>query len=154
MTSKPTRSFLVLLFVSILLSSCDSGKEKKRPRDPWVFRSVLDKKPRMVTAALHDNLYVAYDARQCQLYKAWKGGVIFDGAVYTTNHGPQPTSKGYAYYQQPEGESFWFLVKDGKETELIPNFKGYKFQDDHVIFKFELATEGGEKFLVEETPEY
>jgi cytochrome c len=134
--------------------SCNSNKETKRPMDPWVFRSVLDQKPRMVTAALNDNLFVAYDARQCQIYKAWKGGVIFDGAVYTTNHGPQPTSKGYAYYQQPEGESFWFLSKGGQDIELIPNFKGYKFQDGQVTFNYELASEDGEKFTVEETPEY
>src|SRR5688572_13786277 len=118
-----------LIFGILLLSliSCDS--RKKRPRDPWVFRSVLDQKPRMVTVALDENLYVAYDARQCQPYKAWKGGVILDGPVYTTNHGPQPTSKGYAYYQYPEGESFWFAVQNEQELELIPHFKGYFFKD-------------------------
>jgi cytochrome c len=151
----PLRASRLWIFVvACALSSCNSNKETKRPMDPWVFRSVLDQKPRMVTAALNDNLFVAYDARQCQMYKAWKGGVIFDGAVYTTNHGPQPTSKGYAYYQQPEGESFWFLVKAGQELELIPNFKGYRFHDGHVTFKYELATEDREKFIVEETPEY
>ncbi|HEY0743867.1 MAG TPA: family 16 glycoside hydrolase [Chryseosolibacter sp.] len=149
---RPLR-FCIFAF-ALVVFSCNSNKETKRPMDPWVFRSVLDQKPRMVTAALNENLYVAYDARQCQMYKAWKGGVIFDGAVYTTNHGPQPTSKGYAYYQQPEGETFWFLTKGGQDVELIPNFKGYKFDDGQVTFKYELATEDGEKFIVEETPEY
>lgn len=154
MTAQSTRSFLVLLFASILIFSCDSGKEKKRPMDPWVFRSVLDKKPRMVTAALDENLYVAYDAVNCQLYKAWKGGVIFDGAVYTTAHGPQPTSKGYAYYQQPEGSTFWVAVVNGQEKQLEPKYKGHALRDGEVSFKYELAGVEGQTIMVEETPEY
>ncbi|HEY0655420.1 MAG TPA: family 16 glycoside hydrolase [Chryseosolibacter sp.] len=150
-----SRTLRLCIFAFALLAfACNSNKENKRPMDPWVFRSVLDQKPRMVTAALNENLFVAYDARQCQIYKAWKGGVIFDGAVYTTNHGPQPTSKGYAYYQQPEGESFWFLSKGGTDVDLIPNFQGYKFHDGQVTFKYELSTEDGEKITIEETPEY
>jgi cytochrome c len=141
------------LFLCLTVFAC-SKKEKKRPQDPWVFRSVLDQKPRMVTAALDENLYVAYDARQCQIYKAWKGGVIFDGAVYTTQHGPQPTSKGYAYYIQPEGENSWLLTTAGQDVELLPHFKGYFFKDDQVTFKFDLEDENGNHILVEETPEY
>ena len=75
---QPNRLVVALLLI-ILISACDKKTEKKRPMDPWVFRSVLDKKPRMVTAALDDNLFVAYDARACQIYKAWKGGVTFLG---------------------------------------------------------------------------
>ena len=38
-----------------------------RPRDVWVFRSVLDQRARMVTLALHDDLWVAYDATHAGL---------------------------------------------------------------------------------------
>jgi cytochrome c len=107
------RSVAVFLLLTSFLTGCNSKKHEKRPRDPWVFRSVLDNKARMVTAALHEDMYVAYDAQKCQLYKAWKGGVVFDGAVYTTHHGPQPSTKGYAYYVQPGEQDFWYLVKDG-----------------------------------------
>jgi cytochrome c len=143
-----------IAFFGAIIFSCDRPGEVKRPRDPWVFRSVLDKKPRMVTAALNDNLFVAYDARACQLYKAWKGGVIFDGAVYTTNHGPQPTSKGYAYYTQPEGESFWYVVKDGNESEAVPHFRGYSFADGQVTFAYDIENGDGKYIRVQETPEY
>jgi cytochrome c len=155
MTKKSLHQYSVLiLMLAIVITGCDPGKEKKRPADPWVFRSVLDKKPRMVTAALDDNLYVAYDARECQIYKAWKGGVIFDGAVYTTNHGPQPTSKGYAYYIQPEGKDFWYLVVDGKEVETTPHFRGYGFKNGQVTFHFQLTDKDGHTVSVDETPEY
>jgi cytochrome c len=153
-TNQVIRISILLIALVALLQACDRKNETKRPRDPWVFRSVLDKKPRMVTAALHDNLYVAYDARTCQLYKAWKGGVIFDGAVYTTNHGPQPTSKGYAYYTQPEGDMGWSFVTGGTESEATPVFKGYAFRDGEVVFKYAFTDEAGSQLLLEETPRY
>jgi cytochrome c len=97
----------------------------------------------MITAALHENMYVAYSAQTCQLYKAWKGGVIFDGAVYTTHHGPQPSSKGYAYYVQPEQHDFWYLVKEGKEIRVSPRFKGYSLKGNKVTFYFQIADVAG-----------
>lgn len=146
--------YACLMVLSGMLVSCDRRSETKRPRDPWVFRSVLDQKPRMVTVALHDDLYIAYDARSCQLYKAWKGGVIFDGAVYTTNHGPQPTSKGYAYYTQPDGHNVWYLVSNGVESEAAPVFRGYYFKDGEVTFRYTIKTESEETISLEETPSY
>lgn len=143
-----------ILFLVVFLASCDSRKETKRPMDPWVFRSVLDKKARMVTAALHDNLYVAYDATNCQLYKAWKGGVIFDGAVYTTAHGPQPTSEGYAYYELSQSQPFWFAVVDGSEKQLTPQYKGHSIKDGKVTFRYQLLGLDDQSILIEETPEY
>ncbi|HYC87455.1 MAG TPA: PA14 domain-containing protein, partial [Chryseosolibacter sp.] len=147
-------TLLAVALCSVLTVSCDRGPESKRPKDPWVFRSVLDQKPRMVTALLHENLYVAYDARACQLYKAWKGDVIFDGAVYTTNHGPQPTSKGYAYYTQPEGATFWYFTTANNDSEAIPHFRGYFFKDDQVTFNYEIESEDGRRIRVQETPEH
>ncbi|HMQ01322.1 MAG TPA: cytochrome C, partial [Cyclobacteriaceae bacterium] len=113
MSSRIIKS-IVFVALTFLIWSCGSGdKEIKRPRDPWVFRSVLDGQPRMVTVALHDDLYLAFDARHAGLYKAWKGGVILDGAVYTTKHGPQPTTKGYAYYENVMSKPEWQLLVNG-----------------------------------------
>jgi len=143
---------IVLLFA--IVAACDSNKETKRPQDPWVFRSVLDKKARMVTAALHDDLYVAYDAQKCQLYKAWKGGVIFDGAVYTTNHGPQPTTKGYAYFTSSSNAPVWFLNTNGSDEAVTPIFRGHRMTDGHVTFLFAFDTKNGKRIMLEETPEH
>ena len=54
-----------------------AARDAGRPNSPWVFRSVLDKKPRMVTFALNDRLWVAYSVDSCSLYKAWSGSVAF-----------------------------------------------------------------------------
>src|SRR5436190_12690140 len=84
-----------------------------RPRDPFVFRCVLDKRVRIVTLALSDELWAAWDTQTCGFYKAWKGGVKFDGAVYTTAHGPTPSSLGKAYTEGLDGD-VWFADVGGQ----------------------------------------
>ena len=103
----------------------------------------MDEKPRMVTAALNDNMWVAYSAQHATLYKAWKGGVNYDGAVYTTVHGPQPTSKGYAYVQNEEDEQ-WLLKKGTQTNAASVRYRGHRLLDGQVIFNLDLITpEGG-----------
>jgi cytochrome c len=149
-----SKHFFVFVLLLASLAACDSGKDIKRPRDPWVFRSVLDKQPRIVTVTLNENLYVAYDARYCGLYKAWKGDVILDGPVYTTKHGPQPTTKGYAYFEQRLDAPAWQLLVKGEVVVPTAQFQGYYFKDGQVTFKFLLTDAQGHSATVEETPEY
>ncbi len=121
----------------------------ERPRDIWVFRSVLDRNARMITVALSDQLWVAYDTNTCSLYKAWTGGVKFDGAVYTTVHGPQPTSVGSPY-----------LLQDNKRTwslggaDLTPRYMGYRFTHDQVRIHWRFNSTTNQQIDVYETPEY
>jgi len=148
---KNVRLVLVLL---VIAAACTQKKtEVKRPADPWVFRSVLDEQARMVTAALSNEMWVAYSAQTGELYKAWKGGVKFDGAVYTTVHGPQPTSNGYAYFQQPATGNSWVFIKEGKEIVPKVQFRGHRISNGSATFSTEL-TSGSDRVLVRETPEY
>ena len=142
-----------LIAVLLLIISCNSKKEEsaKRPIENWVFRSVLDKNPRMVTAALNENLWLAYNTQTASLYKAWKGGVNFDGAVYTTKHGPQPTSLGYAYANHTEN---WVLTDNGKELPTKIQYKGHKFSNGEVTFNYQLIGPNSEVIKIEETPKY
>lgn len=135
-----------------IFASCEKKKPIERPRDVWVFRSVLDQKPRMVTVALDPDIWVAYDAPNASLYKAWKGGVNFDGAVYTTVHGPQPTSKGYAYYTDPEENNEWTIRKGAEVLTPVVHYRGHQFIDGQVEFHYELAVDG-QQILVKEIPE-
>ncbi len=120
-----------------------------KPSDPWVFRSVLDKKARIITVGLHHDLFVAYDATDCSLYKYWKGDVDFRGAVYTKEHGPQPTSRGVAY-GVGKREGPWKTV-DG--DPLGTRFLGYRFIDGHVEISCKLTDEEGRTAIVSETIE-
>ena len=113
-----------------------SAMASERPRDPWVFRSVLDKKPRMITIALNERLWVAYDTQYGSIYKAWYGGVDFNGAVYTTSHGPQPTSQGSSYINGIEDGDVWYV--DGIEAGKRFSFKGYSFEGEAIVLKYEI----------------
>lgn len=143
-----------------LLGACDNGTEKqkneeaqiKRPREAWVVRSVLDQKPRMLSIALHDKLYLAYNTQSGALYKAWAGGINFDGPVYTTAHGPQPTSLGANYLQEAK-ETPWVLISNGSEVTPEVYFKGHVIQNGQVTLKYELM-HNGQRIQVEERPEF
>lgn len=145
----PSTSFAEPAAEPLSLASSD-----KRPLSPWVFRSVLDGKPRMITLALHDDLYIAIDGTDASLYKAWKGGVEFDGAVYTTRHGPQPTSLGYAFYDSKPEAQTWLVTHDGKTTRATSEFRGYRFEKNQVFIQYDLVTADKLRIRVEENPEH
>ncbi len=149
------KKILHLLILLGLISACgEATKEIARPTDAWVFRSVLDQKARMLTAALHKDVWVSYNAQSGNLYKVWKGGVNFDGAVYTTVHGPQPTSAGYAYYENKGDNQDWFVVSDGKTTTPSVQYKGHKLENGGVVIKYDLKLSDGTVVNIEESPEY
>lgn len=153
MTWKTISTYAALLF---LLLGCQSEKtvvDIERAHDPWVFRSVLDGQPRMLTIALHDNLWLAYHSQTARLYKAWKGGVNFDGAVYTTVHGPQPSSLGNAYVENMV-ERPWRVVQGSEEIIPDIDFKGHLFEDGQVTLQYDLVLPSGKKIAVRERPEY
>lgn len=145
------KKLIPILLLSILWS-CTQQKSVERPRDVWVFRSVLDEKPRMVSAALHDNMWVAYDTQNGLLYKTWKGNVKLEGAVYTTAHGPQPISEGSPYFQMSEDK--WVLEKEGKQINVGVIYKGHRIQNGVVEFNWDLITPEGNIIQLSESPEY
>ena len=121
-----------------------------RPRDPWVFRCVLDKRPRMVVIALHEHLWVAYDATTCSLYKAWDGDVKFQGAVYDDVHGPQPVSRGEAYFI----DNFKGLLSvTQSQRELKLAWRGYRYEDEGVVLMYDVKLDDGTVVHISERPE-
>jgi cytochrome c len=147
---------IIFLIVGYLFSiGCKKSADTayQRPHDPWVFRSVLDSIPRMLTVALHDDLWAAYSAETGALYKTWKGGVNFDGAVYTTNHGPQPSTLGDAYFENQFPQP-WTVTRNGKAEQPAIQYRGHRFEDGQVTINYELKLQNGKTIKVQETPEY
>jgi cytochrome c len=125
-----------------------------RPNDPWVFRSVLDKQPRMITFALDDHLWVSYSTDSCSLYKAWAGGVDFDGAVYNMRHGPQPMSLGNAWFENTSKQP-WSVVLGGQTEIPRTDYKGHRYTEDgHAEIMYDLVLGSGQRIRVNERPEY
>ncbi len=143
-----------LVAFSLCLIAAPLQTPPQRPRDPWVFRSVLDKRARMLTIALASEMWIAYDASGCNLYKAWQGGVHFDGAVYTTVHGPQPTSEGLAYLEGLEGAAWSLTAKDGKSVDVRARWRGYLLAKGQVHLQYDLVLPDGALVRIEETPEF
>ncbi|MDW3650556.1 MAG: PA14 domain-containing protein [Bacteroidia bacterium] len=151
---KHSKYLLLSLLLAGLYSCFQPATQHSHTRasDPWVFRSVLDEKARMITLALDSNLWVAYDAQYASLYRAWKGGVDLDGAVYTYRHGPQPTSLGNPYFQGKEQQA-WKIRANGQMITPEVSYKGHRFEHGGVILSYDIS-HNGHKIHIEEHPEY
>lgn len=150
-----TRLFVLFTLISLMAcNASDSGDgDYDRPYDTWVFRSVLDQRPRILSIALHKNLWLAYNAQTGALYRAWKGGVDLVGAVYNTAHGPQPISIGDAFFVNTK-EDPWTVVRNGKEEKPKIQYRGHRFNKGQVSVQSELMLDDGTVVRVRETPEY
>ncbi|HMI05665.1 MAG TPA: c-type cytochrome, partial [Pedobacter sp.] len=129
-----------------------ADKPLQRTGDIWVWRTVLDLRSRMISIGLNDKLWVAYDTRNASFYKAWTGGIVFDGAVYTTAHGPQPVSVGNTYFSETE-DNPWLITANG--ISAIPEviYKGHTVLNNNISLKYELVYKGNH-IQVDEYPEY
>ena len=125
---KPLKKVLIIFLILGVVVGCKKNETitKSRPIEHWVFRSVLDWNPRMITLALSDKLWVSYHAETGALYKAWKGSVYFDGAVYTTAHGPQPISIGNSYVEN-KYKNPWFILSGIDTLSATFHYKGHRF---------------------------
>jgi hypothetical protein len=79
-----------------------------RGHAPWVVRSNLDSRPRILSLALAPGIWAAYDVAHGSLYQVWQGEILFQGATYDYRHGPQPEATGVWYFRQ-EQPTQWFL---------------------------------------------
>ncbi|MEO0900065.1 MAG: family 16 glycoside hydrolase [Bacteroidota bacterium] len=143
---------ILLIGVTTFKPSEDVHHEVTRGNDPWIFRSVLDWRARMVTMALRDDFWIAYDAENASIYKAWRDGVEFDGPVFTRAHGPQPISKGPAWFQSPFQDP-WILMKNGKVLPHKVQYRGHATHHEEGYIQYELILENGDKIMVKEEPE-
>ncbi|MFN0216534.1 MAG: family 16 glycoside hydrolase [Saprospiraceae bacterium] len=146
---------IVLLGVWYFASKSGSSIAKiARPNDPWVFRSVMDKQPRMITFALSDQLWASYSTDSCSLYKIWSGSVDFTGAVYNMRHGPQPMSVGAAWFENAHRQP-WSVTLGGKTESPRTDYKGHRYtKDGHAELMYDLVLADGQRIRINERPEY
>lgn len=125
-----------------------------RGREVWVFRTVLDTKPRMLVLALAPNLWAAYNTQDGTLGKVWRGGMKFSGTIYDGKHGPQPVSKGPALLDRLEdSRENWQVLQNGEPVKFKVQYAGHKMQKDQVILMTKLLLDNGTTITVEERPE-
>ncbi len=150
---------LLLLCLGCLpcLEAAAARRGPDNSEEPWVFRTVLNDRPRVVVAALGDSAWAAWDTQTCNLYQVWqpgKEGVKLAGAVYTGAHGPQPESDGKRLHEEPAGPAW--LVPGGSATisPATVRYRAHKTAGPgRVSFVYEISLPGVEKpVTVEESP--
>ena len=157
--SNPLIFFRAIFIIAILTvtAGCDkkggNADGPERPYQPWVFRSVLDQQPRIITLALHDNMWAAYHTDSCALYKIWKGHVQLQGAVYDNAHGPQPISIGDAWIVNPYKHP-WSVKNNNAEVLKEVRYAGHTIKEGRATLKYNLVCENGSIIRAEEQPEF
>lgn len=139
----------VIFFFAV---SCSEKPRIERPLEVWAIRSVLDQKPRMLSIALNKDLWVAYNTQSAALYKAWTGGIKFDGPVYTSAHGPQPTAQGSTFLEEAMNNP-WRILSGEKTITPDVFYKGHAIVEQKILIKYVLKYENNE-VQVEESPEF
>src|SRR5690606_32050039 len=148
-------AFLIAIAACALNGGCSTDKsEQDRPLGPWAFRSVLDRKPRMLTLAFDTSLYAAYDLQTCTLYKVWKGGVLMEGAAYTDKKNVQPTSWGKVYAIDSSGSRQWVVRQRGKKIAPVVSYRGYRLLDGAIQLHYRLILAAGDTIQIEERPDF
>ncbi len=142
------RSVTLSLTLVLLLSALVLPGAANRPRDPWVLRCVLDGNPRMVVLALHEGIWVSYDATECSLDKLWLGDVDFSGSVWNHVHGPQPESSGETLVRGPIDGPF-FVSRKGQDMPCEAVWRGYRLDGDQVTLQYEIKAGAGTLVLTE-----
>ncbi len=100
-----------------------------RGDSPWVRRSALDGRPRMLTAAFAEDVRAAWSAETAALHLFWRGDVDYTGPVYDQAHGPEPSSRGTAYWQPPATSAWWIETPDGWQVADV-RWRGHGFDPE------------------------
>lgn len=144
----------VFLFIILVSAACQSEmKDPERPYAHWARRSVLDQRPRMLTLALAEDRYAAYDVEQCALYKVWQGGVFWEGAAFNNLKTVQPTTWGTSYWAPNASEKTWRIQGGKSETAIQTQFKGYQIKDNRITLEYALEW-GKTVIIVTEQPDW
>lgn len=151
--------YVACLLLLLLCTGCSQQNEPPGPNysaerghDPWVIRSVLDNRPRMVSVALAEDLWVSYSTENAHLQKIWRDGINFTGAVFDTRHGPQPASIGPAYLVS-DYERSWYVIDSASEMPCQIRYRGHRYVGSQVTLDFDLIYRGAVIAEIEETPE-
>jgi cytochrome c len=114
-----------------------------RGHAPWVIRSNLDERPRVLNFALAPGLWAAYQTESASLYQVWRGGILFEGSVYDYVAGPQPTSTG-KWFLRSENTTEWKLRQGGRTLPTRVRYLGHYYSPDRTTAGFEFLLQAGD----------
>ena len=125
-----------------------------RGHSPWVLRSSLDGRPRMLLVALAPELWLAYSTETAGIHQLWRGDVDFTGPVYDAQHGHEPTSRGDAYLRPAAATPWRVETTDGFVPARV-QWRGHGFDPSSgaLWLRFDVFGANGVARRVTEWPE-
>ena len=125
-----------------------------RGHSPWVMRSSLDGRPRILAVALAPELWLAYSTETASIHQFWNGDIDYTGPVYDARHGREPTSRGSAYLRAPL-ETAWRIQQEGEWKPAEIQWRGHGFSPDGnaLWIRFDVFAPDGPKRTITEWPE-
>jgi cytochrome c551/c552 len=125
-----------------------------RGHSPWVLRTSLDGRPRILSLAIGDKIWLAYSTETGSIHRLWQGELKLAGPVYDGIHGAEPASRGMAWWMPPT-QTAW-RVREGKEWRPARiRWRGHAFAPEQagVQLQFDLVDTTGAVRTVVERPE-
>lgn len=136
-------NILLLVFVHCLSA--------QPPREPSIFRSVIDEIPRAITFSYPNKYWATYNTKTGRLSKFWQGDIDFRGEVYTAEKVVQPTAKGNVFLEQLNSPSpFYFKSKEWETLDF--QWHGHISTTTKKSIKYILKTPSGSEAILEEIP--
>ena len=128
--------------VAVSSLSCSSTTKEDPNALPLtlVRRSVLDQKIRMLTLRFGEDRFLTYDLEHGRLHKVWRGGVLWNGAVFNNLKTVQPTSYGSSYWEAEENQGEWQIEENGDRSPAKAIFQGYIWEAGRMELKFRIES--------------
>lgn len=144
--------YLVSLMLLSLFSGCETKHDDNLLPVTLVRRSVLDQKVRMLTVRFGEDHFASYDLEASRLEKAWRGGVLWNGAAFNNMKTVQPESYGESYWQASEVPTEWWIEQNRKRSLAKLTYQAYVHAEEGLTIQYLLRDERGNELTVEETP--
>jgi cytochrome c551/c552 len=125
-----------------------------RGHSPWVMRSSLDGRPRMLSLALAPELWLAYSTETASVHQLWQGELDFQGPAFDASHGREPMSRGNAYLRGST-RTDWRVLERHVWHPAQVRWRGHGFDPGSgaLWLRFELESGSGRRWTLVERPE-
>ena len=126
-----------------------------RGHAPWVLRSSLDGRPRMLSLALAPETWLAYATQDATLHQLWRGQLAFSGPAYDARHGNEPMSEGVAWLAHDATLAWQVREAKGWRPARV-QWRGHGFAPDGgaAWIRYSLFDAAGREAVVTEWPEW
>lgn len=125
-----------------------------RGHSPWVLRSSLDGRPRMLSIALAPEIWLAYSTQTAGVHQLWRGDIDFTGPVFDARHGAEPMSRGAAWWR-PAAAMAWRVREAGGWEPATVHWRAHGFDPESgaLWLRFEVGDRAGRRRSLVEWPE-